>query len=118
MSLWANFPEDTDGGSPHTLISDWPAGGATFNLRYNPEAGTIQVELIVNGTNNTISQTLSASNFTNWNYISFTYNGDLLTLYLNNNTPATTDASNGNIIAWRYILLDKNKTMTHIVRVI
>ena len=63
MSLWANFPEDTDGGNPHTLISDWPAGGATFNLRYNPGANTIQVELIIDGVNNSVSQTLSKPKF-------------------------------------------------------
>ena len=89
-TLWAKFPEDTDGGAPHTFISDWaPSGigepGATFNLRYDPVPSILQIELKINGLVNSLTMPLIGVDFTTWNHIAFAYNGDVLTLYLNNN---------------------------------
>ena len=82
VSLWVYFSTLENG---NVFISAWPDSGAAFNLKYESTNNSIELTVKINNNNHTINQTLNETNYNAWNYISFSYDGDELYLYLNDN---------------------------------
>ena len=101
LNCWANFPKEPVNSTSGNLIGDWNQNNSKYLLRYDNYLGnhTIALNIIGTSTSDFFSFPLDNTDFNNWNYISFTYDGSSSKLYFNGVLKTTSNIALGAITA-------------------